>query len=169
MPSSRSYNIVEPHPSASSNTYIHTGRGGAGNFLHTPANVTRGSDASGPPSRLPPSSLLSSSTNPTKTFTTGRGGAGNVHHNSERAIFSFDEELERQLSRERKAAPVFHVGRGGAGNVRASLGVSAEEVVSRKGRSDDGMSARSGSSVESGAEVATRKVVLGWKRITGMN
>jgi len=35
----------------------------------------------------------------------GRGGAGNVFPASERAIFSFDEELERQLRWERDVAP----------------------------------------------------------------
>ena len=47
----------------------------------------------------------------------GRGGAGNVHHFAERAIFSFDEELERDLQQQRNIAPVYHVGRGGAGNM----------------------------------------------------
>ena len=36
-----------------------------------------------------------------------------MHLASERAMFSFDEELERQRLAE---APVYHVGRGGVGN-----------------------------------------------------
>lgn len=36
-----------------------------------------------------------------------------MHLGSERAIFSFDEELERMTLVD---APVYHVGRGGAGN-----------------------------------------------------
>ena len=168
MPSSqRSYSIVEPHPTARSNAYVHTGRGGAGNFTRTPSSVTRGSDASGPASRLPPSSLTSPS-NSTKPFATGRGGAGNVvHPPSERAIFSFDEELERQLSQERHTAPVYHVGRGGAGNVRGHQSSSFSADLARRKQSDDSASARSTSSAESGADVATRKVVSGWKKITG--
>ena len=157
--SSRSYSIVEPHPSARSNAYIHTGRGGAGNFTRAPASVTRGSDASGPASRLPPTSLSSQNSN--KPFTTGRGGAGNIHPPSERAIFSFDEELERQLSQDRHAAPVYHVGRGGAGNVH----FNSSQQMSRK-HSDDSASAKSTSSAESGADNATRKVVNGWKKFT---
>ncbi|RMZ82157.1 hypothetical protein DV738_g1836, partial [Chaetothyriales sp. CBS 135597] len=160
MPSSqRSYSIIEPHPSAQSNTYIYTGRGGAGNFTKTPSSVTRGADASGPASRLPPSVL--SSHHP-KAFLTGRGGAGNVQSPSERAIFSFDEELERELSRERHAAPVYHVGRGGSGN-RYAL----PSPLSRPRPSDDQSSARSTSSAESGADYATKKMTQGWKKLTG--
>ena len=57
-----------------------------------------------------------------------------MHQASERAIFSFDEELERQKT---GSAPVFHVGRGGAGNLiderkssRAERQGSASSVVS---------------------------------------
>jgi hypothetical protein len=35
---------------------------------------------------------------------------------SERPIFSFDEELERQRRMMQNIAPVYHIGRGGAGN-----------------------------------------------------
>ncbi|RMZ90631.1 hypothetical protein DV736_g2127, partial [Chaetothyriales sp. CBS 134916] len=159
MPSSqRSYSIVEPHPSARSNTYIHTGRGGAGNFTKTPSSVTRGADASGPASRLPPTIL---SSNTSKPFLSGRGGAGNVQPPSERAIFSFDEELERQLSRERYAAPVYHVGRGGLGNRYCTSPPSGRRPI------DDQASAKSTSSAESGVDYATKKMSLGWKKLTG--
>ncbi|WEW57625.1 hypothetical protein PRK78_003092 [Emydomyces testavorans] len=42
-------------------------------------------------------------------------GTGNVHtcNSGELAIFSFDEELEYELRREREVAPVFHIGRTG--------------------------------------------------------
>ncbi|KAI1933130.1 hypothetical protein LOZ58_004424 [Ophidiomyces ophidiicola] len=42
--------------------------------------------------------------------------SGGIHtcSTSEIAIFSFDEELEYELRREKEAAPVFHVGRSGA-------------------------------------------------------
>ena len=109
---------------------------------------------------------------------TGRGGAGNVHHPpSERAIFSFDEELERQLSQDRHAAPVYHVGRGGAGNVYGRAGLQDARVerylsgVDRRKSSDDSESQKSDSSMrsaESGADVATRAVKKGWKKITGV-
>ena len=170
MPSSR-YSIVEPHPSAAPTTPILTGRGGAGNITKVPTSVTRGSDASGPASHF--SSHAAPLTS--RTFLTGRGGAGNIHHPpSERAIFSFDEELERQLSQERHAAPVYHVGRGGAGNV---YGRPQDARVERylsgvdRRRSDDSQSQKSDSSVRSdgsGAEFATSKMKKGWKKITGV-
>jgi hypothetical protein len=103
-----SYRVTEPHPSVPSSAYMHSGRGGAGNTFRAPT-TTQGSSAWGPPSAV----ALPVSSN---KFTSGRGGAGNVHNASERAIFSFDEELERQQNREEHAAPVYHIGRGGAGN-----------------------------------------------------
>lgn len=120
--------------------------------------------------------------NPPKTFTTGRGGAGNVHPSSERAIFSFDEELERQLSQERHAAPVYHVGRGGAGNVSSSSSSSSGSSASQKHnvgsisgwasqrrRSTDRESfASSGStSSESGADYVNRNLKKGFKKMLG--
>ena len=105
----------------------------------------------------------------TKPFATGRGGAGNIHPSSERAIFSFDEELERQMSRDRHAAPVYHVGRGGAGNVygRSERDVVFDRMAKNRKWSDDSGSAKSTSSAESGADVATRKALQGWKKLTG--
>lgn len=173
MPSSR-YSIVEPHPSAAAETRMLTGRGGAGNITKVPSSVTRGSDASGPASQF--SSLSSHSPSlKSRTFLTGRGGAGNIHHPpSERAIFSFDEELERQLSQERHAAPVYHVGRGGAGNVYGRpQNARVERYLSGVDRrkSDDSESQKSDSSVRSdgsGADFATQKMKKGWKKITGV-
>lgn len=109
-----SYRVVEPHPTTpnSSRPAIHTSRGGAGNVVSLKnTTTTPGQSATGPPSvtRLDSRSQ--------RCFMSGRGGAGNVHSSSERAIFSFDEELECQLRREKEVAPVFHVGRGGAGNM----------------------------------------------------
>jgi hypothetical protein len=49
-----------------------------------------------------------------------------------------------------------------------SADMFAESSLRRNG-SDDAASARSTSSAESGADVATRKMVNGWKKITGMN
>ncbi|PGH15326.1 hypothetical protein AJ79_02492 [Helicocarpus griseus UAMH5409] len=108
-----SYRVVEPHPSVphTSRPAMHTSRGGAGNVISLKnTTTTPAQSATGPASVT----RLDNRT-PTR-YTSGRGGAGNVHSSSERAIFSFDEELERQLRREKEVAPVFHVGRGGAGN-----------------------------------------------------
>ena len=168
--SSRSYSLVEPHPSAQPRAYIATGRGGAGNYSRAPTNLTQGSNAQGPPSRahLNSYSSTSSSSARSSAFHSGRGGAGNVHPATERAIFSFDEELERQLSQDRKAAPVYHVGRGGAGNVNA---VSAYPKAGRRSGSDsegdDRRSEKSVGSVESGADAATRAMKKSWKKMMG--
>lgn len=154
--------------------YFTTGRGGAGNRVKAPSTVTRGSDASGPAARVD----LATHYNPPKTFTTGRGGAGNVHPISERAIFSFDEELERQLSQERHAAPVYHVGRGGAGNVSSSSSGSSTSQkyttgnfsswASQRRRSTDRESFASGStSSESGADYVNRNLKKGFKKMLG--
>ncbi|KAL6252437.1 hypothetical protein RBB50_000156 [Rhinocladiella similis] len=116
------YSIVEPHPSVPSSHYFSTGRGGAGNVTRAPPSTTRGTDATGPAARV---NLITRPSHPRKTFVAGRGGAGNVHPSAERAIFSFDEELERQLSQDRHAAPVYHVGRGGAGNLATSNGTAS--------------------------------------------
>lgn len=110
----RAFSITEPHPSVPSHTtYIHTGRGGAGNATRISSKeVTPGPTATGPPSRVnlklpkPPSS---------GHFLTGRGGAGNVHR--ERTIFSFDEELRQQQRLQANAAPIYSTGRGGSGNI----------------------------------------------------
>ena len=88
-------------------------------------------------------------------------------------MFSFDEELERQMSRDRNAAPVYHVGRGGAGNVRKqdTFATAYPGGVNVRRRSDDsdGASKKSASSAESGADVATKKLRDGWRKITGMD
>jgi len=169
MPSSRSssYSIIEPHPSIPpTQRYITTGRGGAGNAHRTPSTITRGSEASGPPSRLTSSTHKPS---PPSTFSTGRGGAGNIKHApSERAIFSFDEELEREMRSEAKA-PVYHAGRGGAGNVVSAMPMPMSSYARRKSDESDGSSARSSSSgAESGADVATRKIREGWRKMVGL-
>ena len=134
---SNRYHLVEPNPSyattttrssissrPSSQTYIHTARGGAGNIARAP---------------LPPNALRTSltfpisqppTTSPSRkqsVISSGRGGAGNIRtlppspsHPREHGIFSLDEELEAQLRHHRTRAsfaPVYHVGRGGAGNI----------------------------------------------------
>lgn len=163
--------IVEPHPSVPSSHYFTTGRGGAGNVTKAPSSVTRGSEASGPAARI----SLSSASTQRKTFTAGRGGAGNVYPSSERAIFSFDEELERQLTQERHAAPVYHVGRGGAGNKASSTSQrvlvdsdSATSIAGRRRSSDHSFASASTSSTESGADHFNRTLKMGWKKMMGV-
>lgn len=158
--SSQRYSIVEPHPSIPRTGYISVGRGGAGNISPAPKNVSRGSDASGPASISNLTSIK-----PQTHFTSGRGGAGNVHPTSERAIFSFDEELQAQMTQDRHIAPVYHVGRGGAGN-RHKTDVFTDG--SSRSRESDSSSAKSSSSAESGADVATRNIKKGWKKITSV-
>jgi len=176
--SSNRYSIVEPHPSVPASHYFTTGRGGAGNRVKAPSTVTRGSDASGPAARINLAAAHHNTQQP-KTFTTGRGGAGNVHPTSERAIFSFDEELERQLSQDRHAAPVYHVGRGGAGNISSSNSGSASSQkhtmgsvsswTSQRRRSADRESFASSNSTssESGADYVNRNLKKSFKKILG--
>lgn len=114
------YSICEPHPSVPSrgrSAYIQAGRGGAGNIKrYEAAQLTQGPSASGPASRT---ELSPPPTN--ARFTSGRGGAGNTfsRQESQRAIFSFDEELRREamIKENMSKTPVYHIGRGGAGNL----------------------------------------------------
>lgn len=106
------YQVTEPHPHVSASSFIHSGRGGAGNTFKAP-KTTDGSHARGP------ASLFSRGLPETSSkFSSGRGGAGNILPSSKKALFSFDEELERQSTREKKMSEggLWHVGRGGAGN-----------------------------------------------------
>ena len=126
---SRNYSITEPHPSVPTTHMAGYGRGGAGNMVRVnPSNITTGATATGPASA---GKLRSPQAN--AYFSTGRGGAGNVHKETERAIFSFDEELARQQKMMDHQTPYYHVGRGGAGNLideysqkRRSSGSSTE-------------------------------------------
>ncbi|GLA49981.1 hypothetical protein AnigIFM63604_005987 [Aspergillus niger] len=154
MPASVNYRVVEPHPSVphTSRPALHTARGGAGNVINLKGTKTTDSrTATGP------ASLTRLDSNVPSTFKSGRGGAGNVHSSSERAIFSFDEELERDL---RRAAPVYHVGRGGAGNMVFSDDSSS--TLSRK------FSGSSSSSSDSTRERALRGLEKGWGKLRGM-
>jgi len=72
-------------------------------------------------------------------------------HHSERPIFSFDEELERQQRMMQHMAPVYHIGRGGAGNFAAtSAGSSDAGSLSRRSSAGSDSSAQSGSAVGGG-------------------
>ena len=143
------FHVFEPHPSPQN--YIHAGRGGAGNYArYNKAELTKGHEATGPASAakvLPPVA--------THKFTSGRGGAGNTHKvtESQRAIFSFDEELARDQRMIDNAAktPVYHIGRGGAGNA----------VDEMKPRSSSGRlgSISSASSTSSAGSTGSRKGV----------
>ncbi|KAL6164912.1 hypothetical protein ACJQWK_08175 [Exserohilum turcicum] len=143
------FHISEPHPSASS--YMYSGRGGAGNAMRIkPTEVTAGPTASGPASRTklppPPSNSI---------YATGRGGAGNMRR-SERAIFSFDEELQQQERIRSQQAPVYHIGRGGAGNL-------VDEMKPRTYRQSSASSASSASSVECDRDGVRKSMEHAWQ------
>jgi len=82
-------------------------------------------------------------------------------------MFSFDEELQQQMQQAKHVAPVYHVGRGGAGNLYRSSNpiIDANSVLSRR---DSNNSASSTSSAESGADVATRNLKKGLKKLAGV-
>lgn len=158
---SSSYSIIEPHPSVTpQQRYIGTGRGGAGNAVKAPTSLTRGSDASGPASRASDASLYT----PRRAFISGRGGAGNYHQEAPR-MFSFDEELQHQLKQSKHVAPVYTVGRGGAGNTYRTTSSSDEKsLLTRR----DSNNSSASSSSESGADIATRNMKKGLKKLAGM-
>ncbi|KAJ9624970.1 hypothetical protein H2203_004921 [Taxawa tesnikishii (nom. ined.)] len=153
-----SYQVTEPHPSVPRSSYIHAGRGGAGNYKrYNSSELTKGPEATGPASLA----ILSPPPTGSRTmFTSGRGGAGNTFKRSEsqRAIFSFDEELEReQRMRENQSkAPVYHIGRGGAGNL-------VDEMKPRGGRVPSTSSASSNASTSS---EASRKLSNAFSRLS---
>jgi len=148
--SSQQYRITEPHPSVPASHYFHSGRGGAGNVAHVnPKNVTAGPDATGPASSAP---IRATSGN--AYFTAGRGGAGNIHREKERAMFSFDEELERQRRMMEHSAPVYHIGRGGAGNL--------VDEMSEKRRAS-----RSSSGSTSSTESVRHSMEGAWSKVRG--
>jgi hypothetical protein len=161
MPSaSNAYMVVEPHPSVpnSRRPALHTSRGGAGNVISLRNTKTTDSQfATGPPS------LTRLDSHGPTTFKSGRGGAGNVHNSSERAIFSFDEELEREMRREKDVTPVFHVGRGGAGNMIYSS--SDQYSLARKHSS--GSSSSNDSLADRTKEKARQGLERTWSRLTG--
>lgn len=162
MSASVNYRVVEPHPSVphTSRPALHTARGGAGNVINLKNTKTTDSrTATGPPSLTRLDSRVPS------TFKSGRGGAGNVHSSSERAIFSFDEELERDL---RRAAPVYHVGRGGAGNMVHQDTSSNGSSLSRKFSSSSSATSSSAGSTSSARDKALRGLGKGWDKIRGM-
>ncbi|OIW23588.1 hypothetical protein CONLIGDRAFT_135389 [Coniochaeta ligniaria NRRL 30616] len=117
------YVVTEPHPTVVQNTYIHAGRGGAGNLFRAPQTTP----ATGVPTEIKPAKAASSG-----RFYSGRGGAGNVHSAVQRPVLSLDEEYAITEARE-KTSPFAHVGRGGAGNFVGG-GVYPAEKAEKKDR-----------------------------------
>ncbi|KAF7715287.1 Uncharacterized protein PECH_005357 [Penicillium ucsense] len=163
MPSARtaSYRVIEPHPSvpSSNRPALYTGRGGSGNVISLKNTKTTDSrTATGP------ASLARLDSRGPSTYTTGRGGAGNVHSSSERAIFSFDEELERDL---RRAAPVYHVGRGGAGNMIYSDDASNCSLSRKYSSTSTNTTSSTGSVADRARDMARRGLEKGWGKLKG--
>ncbi|CRG87461.1 hypothetical protein PISL3812_04479 [Talaromyces islandicus] len=156
---SNAYLVVEPHPSVpnSRRPAMHTSRGGAGNVISLRNTKTTDSlSATGP------ASLTRLDSRVPATFKSGRGGAGNVHSSSERAIFSFDEELEREMRRENAIAPVIHVGRGGAGNM-----ISGSDKYSLERKYSSTSSSSNESLADRAKERARNSLERTWSRLTG--
>lgn len=142
-----SYTITEPHPTVAKNTYVHAGRGGAGNHFRAPQTTA----PSGVPTALPLAPVATNTTSTTaaaRRFYSGRGGAGNAHSHAERPVLSFEDEFSRADKREQTAAlgAGYHVGRGGAGNFAPAVGGGVFTVGAKKGRSGSGSSVASSSS-----------------------
>lgn len=148
------YHISEPHPSVPKARYIYSGRGGAGNAAYyNSAQLTDGPTAHGPASKIALKSKPTSS-----YYSSGRGGAGNLARESERAMFSFDEELARQAKMLENQAPIFHVGRGGAGNAYDEM---AER---RRASAASNASTTSNSSVRNSLEGVMSKITRSFSR-----
>ncbi|PUU81416.1 hypothetical protein B9Z19DRAFT_610499 [Tuber borchii] len=108
-----SLNLSQGIAMPSTELYFHTmSRKGGSNYRRITFSLTN---------TTPPSSLHPDSPSPSPAssqfFSTGIGGAGNIRHKSERAIFFFDEELEKERVIRENRAPVYSIGRGGAGNM----------------------------------------------------
>ncbi|MCJ1322201.1 hypothetical protein MMC15_007547 [Xylographa vitiligo] len=138
--------VASPNPSVSSPKYVHTGIGGAGNYhRYEPA----ASSTSPNPIRSTTTVVPTHPSAQPRRFTSGRGGAGNRYQASERAMFSFDEELERVRGGSEGMAPVYHIGRGGVGNLldERKMSAAAERAGSissgGSGGSDRGVGERS--------------------------
>ncbi|KAJ5544721.1 hypothetical protein N7535_006891 [Penicillium sp. DV-2018c] len=160
MPTSN-YRVVEPHPSVphAGRPAVYTGRGGSGNIVSLKNTKTTDSrTATGP------ASLTRLDFRTQDTFISGRGGAGNVHSSSERAIFSFDEELERDL---RRVAPVYHVGRGGAGNTMYRDDCSEPSLSRKYSAASTATNSSTGSVADRARDMARRGLEKGWGKLKG--
>ncbi|RPA98581.1 hypothetical protein L873DRAFT_1687058 [Choiromyces venosus 120613-1] len=115
------FQLTEGTPVHGAGSYYHAGRGGAGNYRRLPSTTSLPATIT---AALP---ATITTTPPTPyVFFGGRGGAGNIKPKSERAMFSFDEELERDRLFHEHHAPVYSIGRGGAGNI-----VPSEAIATR--------------------------------------
>jgi hypothetical protein len=103
-----SFTVTEPHPTVATNSFMHSGRGGAGNFFRAPVTT----DPAGVPTA--PSAAKKTSSGSSYYFA-GRGGAGNAQSAS-RSPLNFEDEY---TSASHASASAGHVGRGGAGNFHA--------------------------------------------------
>ena len=130
--------ITSPHSFVPLTKSVHIGIGGTGNcHRYEPA-------ASSTSSNIIKSNTTVVPTHPSaqpRHFIIGRGGAGNRYDASERAMFSFDEELERARRGSDSMAPVYHIGRGGVGNF-----VDERRVSLAAGQTGSMSSGRSGGS-----------------------
>lgn len=116
-----SLTVNEPHPTVAKNSYLHSGRGGAGNFFRAP-ETTPASGISTKPVTAKPSA---------GRFYSGRGGAGNARAEAARPVMSFEEQYKMQSQIEQK--PLGYVGRGGAGNAYTASRGPAERKHSDAG------------------------------------
>lgn len=104
-----SFTVTEPHPTVATNSFMHSGRGGAGNFFRAPVTT----DPAGVPSA--PSAPKKSSGGSNRYYFAGRGGAGNAQSSSPSPL-NFEDEY---TAASHAASSAGHVGRGGAGNFHA--------------------------------------------------
>ncbi|KAJ2894032.1 hypothetical protein MKZ38_007974 [Zalerion maritima] len=127
------FTVSEPHPTVTKGAYIHSGRGGAGNYFRAPQTTP----SSGVATRV--SSTTSAAP---RRFYSGRGGAGNAHVATEAPTLDLNEEYLRIQHRDANDAG--HVGRGGAGNFFKSSGSSAKsQTSSRRSSNESDNSSRS--------------------------
>lgn len=147
-----SYTITEPHPTVPQNTYVHSGRGGAGNTFRVAHTTTS-------PAGVPSQYVAKAIEQPSR-FYSGRGGAGNAHVADERPVLSFEEEYQREMHRQ--DASVGHIGRGGAGNIYGSSSSSS----SRKKSVSVSGAARRDSNSSHGSDASSVHAGF-WGRISG--
>ncbi|KAL9939785.1 hypothetical protein V8E36_001602 [Tilletia maclaganii] len=133
-------------------TFIITGRGGAGN-IRSPSRgrAQQGSD-------LPPPAAVAAAHNPAlgKGVHAGRGGAGNVRSPSrdplERQRVHDEEVAEHKLQADyaKQEATHYHAtGRGGAGNIQSSGAAANDAAPSTRGREDGAVGGTVGSILRS--------------------
>ncbi|KAK2768630.1 hypothetical protein FQN54_000486 [Arachnomyces sp. PD_36] len=158
--SSSYYSFETNHPTSyGKRPVLHTPHGSAGNGASHDTTTSTHQSTGAPTS----TSRLQHNT-PKDYRTSGHGGTGNTYYSSsEWAIFSFDEELERQLKREKEAAPIFYVGRGGAGNT-----VHPGQYSFTRKRSDTSSIASNSTLDSEGEDKTRRNIGKGWGKIMGV-